>query len=313
MKTRTTILSLILISLLPFYAARLSGQGISKNTVTEAGGEIYALSGSDLSKHVEEGSSGDLSPLISKISVLSIHVRDTLVHDSLFHFLADKLGLAVEYYPVRWLDREYAGVYTGNMFLEPCGPFSNFSYATNNFRAIFFGINCESARSLSALEEDLVSRGIGIEKDASIQVIDTSIIKQNIYLSISSGKLQNKVNEDSLGLITLENNKKGPGIEGIKEIRVGYTCDAALSKWKELMLPFIMSDDCLWKINENETVRFVKSDIMEVQSIVFRVKSLEQAKKWLSANKLLGEFNRDEVSLDKSKAFGLLILFSEKD
>jgi hypothetical protein len=39
------------------------------------------------------------SPVLSRISVLSIHVSDTVVHDSVFHFLTDKLGLAVEYYP----------------------------------------------------------------------------------------------------------------------------------------------------------------------------------------------------------------------
>jgi hypothetical protein len=251
-------------------------------------------------------------PVISRISVLSIHVRDTLVHDSIFHFLKDKLGLSVEYYPVRWNERKYAGVYAGNMFLEPCGPYSNFKYATNDFRSIFFGLNCESERSLSALAEDFDERHIKTEQDGTIQITDTTIIKQNIYFSISSGPIQNKVSEDSLRSVMLKNNENGPGIESIKEIRIGYTDNKCLDKWKSLIKPSVISDACLWQVNEDQSIRFVKSSIREVSAIVFKVQSLEKVKKWLSANKLSGDISKDEIALDKSKTFGLIILFSEE-
>ena len=107
----------------------------------------------------DPGHSSSLS-IISRISVLSIHVCDTIVHDSVFHYLTEQIGLPVEYYPLRLGDRKYAGVYTGNMFLEPCGPYVNFRYADDNFKAAFYGLNCESEKSLSALEQDLMEKKI---------------------------------------------------------------------------------------------------------------------------------------------------------
>ena len=252
-------------------------------------------------------------PIISRISVLSIHVRDTLVHDSVFHFLTDKLGLPVEYYPQKWIERKYAGVYAGNMFLEPCGPYSNFSYATNDFRAIFFGLNCESERSLSSLAADITGRHIEIRQEGSILVTDTTIIKPNIYFGISSRPIQDKVNEDSLRIVMLRNKNNGLGIERIKEIRIGYTDNHCLAKWGKLIMPSVLSQTGLWKINEDQSIRFVKSSIREVNAIVFKVKSLKEAKNWLSANKLLGDIYKDEIALDKSKTFGLIILLSEKE
>ena len=214
-----------------------------------------------LLSEVNSGAAGQIktdSSLISRVSVLSIHVRDTLVHDSVYHFLNEKLGLAVEYYPVKWSDRKYAGLYAGNMFLEPCGPYTNFRYASENFRAIFFGLNCESGRSLRSLAEDLTQRDIGIYQDETIQVTDTSFISQNIYLSIASGKGPDQVKEDSLRSIMADNNKNALGIERVKEIRICYTDESCLGKWKKAALPAVISDAGLWKVNEDQSVRFVK-------------------------------------------------------
>ncbi len=253
------------------------------------------------------------SSLISRVSVLSIHVRDTLVHDSVYHFLNEKLGLSVEYYPVKWSDRKYAGLYAGNMFLEPCGPYTNFRYASDNFRAIFFGLNCESGRSLRSLAKDLTQRHIDLSQDGTIQVSDTSFINQNIYLSIASGKGPDKVKEDSLRSIMTDNNKNALGIERIKEIRICYTDEKCLDKWKKVALPSVISDAGLWKVNEDQSVRFVKGNIKEVNAIVFKVRSLDKARNWLSANNLLGNVSSDEIALDKSKSFGLLIILREAE
>jgi len=251
------------------------------------------------------------SPVISRISVLSIHVRDTLVHDSVFHFLTDKLGLSVEYYPVKYADRWYAGVYAGNMFLEPCGPFSNFHYASNRFKAIFFGLNCESERSISSLAEDLTSRNISIKQTGTIQIIDTTFISQNIYLNIASGNESNSKREDSLRTEMLRRNENALGIETIKEIRVGYSEGTALIKWKQLIEPSVITPEGMWKINEDQSIRLVKSSINEVKGIVFRVRSLKKAKSWLIDNNLIGDIRGDEIELDKLKTFGLTILLSE--
>ncbi len=254
--------------------------------------------------------------VISKISVLSIHVREAAVHDSVFHFLTDKLGLPVEYYPVKYEDRWYASVYTGNMFLEPCGPFVDFEYASNNFKAIFFGINCESERSASSIAEDLTSRNIGIKQTDAVQVVDSTFIRQNIYLNIASGirsdvKPADSSHEDSLRREMFRVNKNPLGIETIKEIRVGYPGTTAFTKWQEFMKPALITPEGIWKINEDQSIRFEKSRICEVKGIVFEVKSLGKAKAWLIENHLVGNIRIDEIEMDKSKTFGLSMWFRE--
>ncbi len=253
------------------------------------------------------------APVISRVAVLSIHIRDTIVHDSIYHFLTEKLGLPVEYYPLTWMDRKYAGIFAGNMYLEPCGPYSNFSYASRDFRAIFFGLNCETDRSLSSLADDLTGRGIAISRDETIQVTDTAIIKQNIYFSVASGPGRTATHEDSLRTVLNRNTRNTLGIERIKEIRVGYPDKSALDKWEVLMKPSILSHDSLWVVNEDQSVRFVKSNIREVNAIVFKVRSVERAKKWLAENNLSGDVYGDDIALNRSATFGLLILLSEKE
>jgi len=70
--------------------------------------------------------------LFSRFHTLSIHVRDTVTHDSVFHFFVDKLNLPVYYFPVKAGTRKYAGVYAGNLVLEPCGPYTEFEYASDS-------------------------------------------------------------------------------------------------------------------------------------------------------------------------------------
>src|ERR1700690_3283719 len=92
----------------------------------------------------------DSQPIVSKIALLSIHVSSAAIHDSVYHLLTDKLGLSVDYYPLTYAERRYTAVYAGNLYLEPCGPFTNFTYASKNFKAIFFGLNCGSKQSTSS-------------------------------------------------------------------------------------------------------------------------------------------------------------------
>jgi hypothetical protein len=253
------------------------------------------------------------APVISRVAVLSIHIRDTIVHDSIYHFLTEKLGLPVEYYPLTWSARKYAGIFAGNMYLEPCGPYSNFSYASNDFRAIFFGLNCETERPLSSLAEDLAGRNIEISRDETIQVTDPAIIKQNIYFSIASGPGRTELHEDSLRALLYRNTQYSTGIERIKEIRVGYPDRSSLDKWAVLMRPSVLSPDSLWIVNKDQSIRFEKSSIREVSAIVFKVRSVERAKKWLTENNLYGEVYGDDIALDRSRTFGLLILLSGKE
>lgn len=257
------------------------------------------------------------SPVLSKISVLTIHVSDTIIHDSVFHLLTDRLGLPVEYYPVRWGERKYAGIYAGNMYLEPCGPYNNLKYARDHFKATFYGLNCESERSLSSIAKDLEDRNIRFEQNNTIVITDTSITKENMYFSISQSKVLLKIKgkdetvEDSLKAVLNMNNQSYAGIESIKEVWIGYTGKTIFNKWKDLIQPGLISPEGIWKIEGDQTIRFVENDKTEVMAIVFKVRSLERSKRFLMENKLLGKSDRNRIVIDSDKAFGLKIYFSE--
>ena len=102
--------------------------------------------------------------MISAVSVLTIHVSDTNIHQSVFGLLTDALKLPVKYGPVMMGERRYAAVYAGNMFIEPCGPYSNMSYPVKDFEALFFGLNCGSDQAPSSLAKDLRRLNIPFEQ-----------------------------------------------------------------------------------------------------------------------------------------------------
>jgi hypothetical protein len=259
---------------------------------------------------LKEDESESFTPLLSKLALVSVHVRSSSVHDSIFHLLTDKLGLSVEYYPETVGDRRYTCVYAGNMYIEPCGPFSNFNYDSRTFKAIFFGFNWDSDRSISSLVSGFNEKNIKTRQGDMIEVTDTSLVKSSIYFVIASRAKPSRL-DDSLRTVMLENNKTGLGIEKIKEVRVGYKDNDGLKKWMDLIKPSVLSKDGLWKPIEGPSIRFVKSNIREVNAIVFKVQSLKKAKTYLIGNNLLGTIYKDEIGLDKSKTFGLSIFLSE--
>ena len=89
----------------------------------------------------------ETTPIISGVHTLSVHVRDTISHDSVYQFFLHKLKLPIYYTPVKYGQTRYVGIYAGNMVLEPCGPYQNTVYATDSFRAIFYGMNFEVYKS----------------------------------------------------------------------------------------------------------------------------------------------------------------------
>jgi hypothetical protein len=256
-----------------------------------------------------------VDPLFSGLHTLSIHIRDTTVHDSLFLFLTDKLNLPVYYYPLKMGARRYAGVYAGNLVLEPCGPYSNFSYASNNFRAIFFGLTFETYKSLEQSGIGLAERKINYEVDGNVFIYprDTLISGENMTLSImdKADKISDRKRLDSLRVLMTDERKNRLGIEYVKEIWIGYKDTLGLNKWKDLIKPSELINNEIWNESNIPEIHFIKSDIKEVRSVVFKVKSLEKAKKYLDANNLSGIIHDNKIEMDKARTFGLSIYLSE--
>jgi len=264
---------------------------------------------------VRDSSIPKTNPLFSGLHTLSIHVRDTITHDSVFHFLTDKLKLPVYYYPLNYGKRKYAGVYAGNLVLEPCGPYSNFSYASDDFRAIFFGLTFEPYKSISQTANDLAGRRIAIEAgDSYIYLKDSVLCGENITISFmdkGDEKTNDKRKMDSLRYDMKINRDNELGIEYVKEIGIGYKDSPNLRKWKELISPSELIDNQIWNESNLVDFHFTESDYKEVKSITFKVKSLKKATQYLENNGLYGFYKDNKIELDKAKTFGLSIYLTE--
>jgi hypothetical protein len=259
------------------------------------------------------------NPLFAGLHTLSIHVRDTVTHDSVFHFLVDKLKLPVYYHPLRYGKRKYAGVYSGNLILEPCGPYTNFTYASNDFRAIFFGLTFEPFESISFTAKGLADREIHHQVQGEGEIYlqeDSALCGDNITISLID-RLDNKTNDrkklDSLRNVMNTDSESELGIEYVKEISIGYTDSSNFQKWKDLITPMKLIDNEIWQESSKLEFRFVKSDIKEVQSITFKVRSLEKARLYLLKNNLFGSYADNKIRLNKAQTFGLSMYFPEED
>jgi hypothetical protein len=254
------------------------------------------------------GQTNDL--FVSEVSVLTIHVGDTNIHDSVFHFLTDVLKLPVDYYPQMLGERRYAAVYAGNMFIEPCGPYSNMRYPVKGFKALFFGLNCRSDKSPSSIATNLGRLHIAYEQDGPETFrIQDGAVSEGVYLAIS-GKPRSKPEEEreaSLRSAMATNNRTGLGLEYVKEIWLGYAGPADLQAWMEFLGASGRINDTLWRLSQNQSIRFVRSEVKGVQGIVCKVQSIEQAERYLKETKTYGRSVDGRIELEKGKTCGLSI------
>jgi hypothetical protein len=250
--------------------------------------------------------------ILSRVCVLTIHVRDTNTHDKVFRFLTDVLKLPVDYYPAMLGERRYAAVYAGNMFIEPCGPYSNMQYPRKDFEALFFGLNCSSDRSSSGMIAALRRLSIAYTADSETFRIEDASLAEGIYFAISS-TAQNKPGEGketSLQSAMVASSRGGPGFEYVKEIWLGYAEPADLNVWKKFLGASGRVNDTLWKLSKNQSLRFVRSEVKGVQSIVCKVRSIEEAEQYLKKTKSFGRRVDGRIELDKTRTCGLSILLT---
>lgn len=255
--------------------------------------------------------------VFSGLHTLSIHVQDTLVHDSVFHFLADIINLPVYYYSETHRLRKYAGVYAGNIVLEPCGPYTEFTYANSDFTAIFFGLTFEPFSTLVESGKILSEKGIKYETGGPTFIYprDSLLTGENITLSLMDkpDKVQDRRKLDSLGILLRSNPDNKLGIEYVSEIRLGYKNSSDLGRWNDLISPDKMTNQNVWKGSRMPEMRFIKSNIKEVMGITFKVRSLNDAKQYLTEKGLLAESNDTIATIKSEMAFGLELYFSEID
>lgn len=252
----------------------------------------------------------ETTPIISGVHTLSIHVRDTLSQDSVYQFFVNKLRLPIYYTPVIYGQKKYSGIYAGNMVLEPCGPYENINYASNDFRAIFYGLNFE-VNSLSSSEQALNKRGIKHQvNQGSIYIRDSILCNENIFTALYEVSDQEVRDSLQKTLITVERNNLG--IEYIKEIFIAYKEEANFLKWKEYLFPLEFSKDDICQVNDSLQIHFTRAKINEVTGITFKVRSLVGAKQYMERNKILIFASDKKIKLNPAQSFGLSITFIDE-
>jgi hypothetical protein len=251
-------------------------------------------------------------PIISGIHTLSVHVRDTVLHDSVYHFFLNKLKLPIYYTPVMYGNKKYVGIYAGNMVLEPCGPYQNIDYASDNFKALFFGMNFEVYKSLAVSEQALIERGIKHQVNrGSIYIRDSILCNENVFSALY--EVSDKEIRDSLQNILITQTINNPGIEYIKEILIGYKEEANIIKWKEYLHPLELGENDICQINDSLQIHFTKGKINEVMAITFKVESIVEAQQYFRENKLAGSATENKLKLNLSQTFGLSIYFTDEE
>jgi hypothetical protein len=248
--------------------------------------------------------------LISNLHTLSIHIQEPALHDSVFRFLTEKLQLPVYYQPLVLGERLYAGLFAGNLVLEPCGPYSNMAYASRDFKAIFFGLTFEPAVSIPDAVRILRERQIDHETggDEFVFLKDPVLCGENIFISLMDkhDKMRDHFRLDSLRQL-MEQDQPGLGIEYVKEIRLGIPDMENLTKWKAFISPCLLSENLVWRMDDKLHFSYSRAPYKEVSSITFKVKSFREAENYLNENKVLFTSEPGLIRIDKTQSFGLLI------
>lgn len=253
-------------------------------------------------------------PVGTKIHTVSIHVKNHDIHKAVHRFLKDDLQMPVVYAPVTYGERRYVGLWAGNLVLEPCGPYSNITYATPDFSAMFYGITFEAYESSAQSAAQLDQRGIKHKPPYAFVVIsDPNVCGQNLIVSIMDNPDREQERAKHHALTSeFRKNQGGPlGIQYVEEIRVGYTDERSIDKWKNLLAPLKQLRGHRWRFDSGPAIQLVKSDLKEINAVVFKVASLESAVRYLQARNMLGDRSHNAVEVKPPDNWDFTILLQE--
>ena len=243
----------------------------------------------------------------------------------LYDFLTQELKL-----PAAWTFREYegfasGGIFFGNVNLEAL-VMNQDNLSTPSKIA---GIAFEPAESTGKVVEELKRRKIAYDEprtyefgpeQSKIKMWTTTILKDFLPGSVVF------ICEYHPGLFNppawrktlrkrLEKIEGGPlGIKYVKELELRVRDkEQALQKWQNLLSPHLYSSDGSFAIGDGPRLCLVESNQDYIHSIKIKVKSLEKARKFLTAQGLLGQNKKLSVMLNPDKTFGILFEILEAE
>jgi hypothetical protein len=243
----------------------------------------------------------------------------------LYDFLTQELKL-----PTAWAFREYEGFASGGIF------FGNVNLEAlvmnqDNLSSLskIAGLAFEPAEPTTEVVEELKRRQIAHDEprtyefgpdQSKIKMWTTTILKDFLPGSVvficeyHPGLFNPPAWRKSLQR-KLKEIKGGPlGIEYVKKLELRIKDkEKALKKWQNLLSPYSFSPDGCFGIGDGPRLCMVESDKDYIHSIKIKVKSLDNAREFLSSRGLLGQDKEFSIILNPDKTYGILFEILEAE
>jgi hypothetical protein len=243
-------------------------------------------------------------PVVKQIDTILIETADPR---RLFTFFSETLQ-----FPVAWPASENAGAITcgigiGDVTLEV------FRSGPGKSPTRFAGLALEPYPLQDAIRE-LELRGIpfsAARKTAAWTTVTlTALTKSDfsVFLREYSPDYLNPAIRRKQFNGRLALNRGGPlGVESIQEVVIGSTAfETDREMWRNLLMPSAPAGTVLFQSPQGPPVRIVKDARDRIQSVVLKVRSLDDAKSYLLSQKMLGS----GMTILPSRVAGLTIRLS---
>ena len=257
-----------------------------------------------------DNSDGHEKRLVSKIDHILIEPENSY---EFFSFLTDDLKL-----PVAWEYKNYENFMSGGVF---CGNINLESISTDlvNTDSAICGIAFEpefsTEETICELDHQFISHGFPVIMDSYVRTTINDILPDS-WIFFCEYLIDKEKLKKSREIKQKELNKRDGGalgIEHVLEVTIKIKTETFIEKWKRL-IPLNKSAEDIYIYSESSpNIHFIKSDKNEIESITFKVKSLEKARNFLAVNNMLGSESIDSISTDPENTYGVLFKFSENE
>ncbi len=232
-----------------------------------------------------------------------------------FKFLSEELQLPVAWDYKNYGDFSCGGVSIGDVNIE--------SYYNPNdsitTKSIITGIAFEPAISTEQLSQELSNKNIKHFVLPEYEEMWTNIILSDMLPGSQIFSCEYHFPKEAINYRRIEQKEKlekvnggSLGIEYVSEITIGVTdLEEYLYKWNKLLYPIESNKKNSFIFKNGLKIKLVNSDMNCIQSIRFKVKSIDKVISYLTNNEMIGESNKNFVSTNPDKFFGVLFEFEK--
>lgn len=246
--------------------------------------------------------------IIRKVDHVMIVTKEA---EELKAFMSNILQLP-ESWPYMYMNGFYTGgVFAGNLRIEAA---DSDTYISEN---VIGGVALEPFVTGDEIIEMLNSRNIKnevLEVHDQYRTININNILPGSWIFICEYFIEKEKRDKKWAKekAMLEDINGGPlGISGVGEIKIAVDRRDRMINWIKLFFPYVLQKEKYFKIDDGPAISFSITDKNYIKSIRFDVKSLSTARNYLIANNILGRDDKNIVSTDPIKTYGVLFEFSE--